>query len=294
VVARPTTSAALDLLGTVWYYTYSVDTTSIPGHQRVFLVRPGYDDEGVIQILRENPGSWWMVGNEPNDPYQDNLSPGAYAGFFHRFVEMARATDAHARIASAGIANADWEWANAFREQYLAQYGRYPQLNAWNIHNYILEPELDQLDREEFRRRILSFRDWMGSIGDAGKPLFLSEFGALFGLGNLGRREEDPVRICDYMRDIIRWLESTDHVQWWSWFANDTGGQFNGDLFDSSGSLTIFGTTYASAITTSVVQGAALDPSREAVARPGGRSYVPASTSSGLEVSATSPRAARN
>ena len=134
-----------------------------------------------------------MVGNEPNDPHQDDLSPGAYAAFFHRFATAARAADPTVRMASAGIANADCEWAAAFRDSYREQYGEYPAVDAWNIHNYILEPDRDQLDLAEFQRRIVAFRTWMDEIGEGDKPLFLSEFGALFGLseGHLGRSAED-------------------------------------------------------------------------------------------------------
>ena len=44
------------------------------------------------------------------------------------------------------------------------------------------------------------------------------------------------------------WLESTDHVQHWAWFANRTAGQFNGDLYDQDWQLSRFGEAYAQAV----------------------------------------------
>ena len=248
VVVQPTTAEALDLLGPVWYYEYGFDGGSLAGHQRLFLVSPGYSDKGLSRAMRAQRGAWWLVGNESNDPHQDNLSPGAYAAFYRRVVRAARHIDWTARVVPAGIANADWAWADAFRRAYRSQYGRYPPVDAWNIHNYVLEPDRDQLDVDEFQRRIIAFRGWMAHVGEGDKPLFLTEFGALFGTGRLGRPAEDPTRIANYVEAVVDWLVATDHVQCWAWFANDTKGQFFGDLYDTVGRLSVFGRAYRDAI----------------------------------------------
>ena len=239
---------ALDALGPVWYYSYGYEGTHLPGHQRLYLVPPGYSSAQLRSALRQHPTAWWLVGNEPNDPHQDDLSPGAYAALYHRVSSQADAVAPGARVAPAGIANADWRWAEAFREAYRVQYGRYPRVDAWNIHNYVLEPERDQLDVAEFQRRILAFREWMARIGEANTPLLLTEFGVLYGTGRLGRPPEDPARVVAYIEAVVAWLRETDHVQGWSWFASYTEGQFNGDLYDELGGLTRFGEAYQRAI----------------------------------------------
>ena len=185
-----------------------------------------------------------MVGNEPNDPHQDHLSPGAYAAFYHRVERAIRHRAPMAGVVPAGISNADWRWAEAFRASYQAQYGRYPRVDAWNIHVYVLEPDSDQLDVGEFKRRIISFREWMDAIGEGHKPLLLTEFGALFGTGLAGRPAEDPDQLVGYVEETVAWLQATEHVQAWSWFADYTRGQFNGDLYDASRELTSVGEAY--------------------------------------------------
>ena len=249
VVAGSIDARNMDLLGPVWYYNYGFMGTSLDGHPRALLVRPPFSYDLLAEAVRENPSHWWLLGNEPNDPHQDNLSPEAYAAFFQRASTLIRANDVSCRIAPAGIANADWQWAQAFRESYRVQYGRWPRVDAWNIHNYVLEPQLDQLDVAEFQRRILTFRDWMKSIGESGKPLLLTEFGALYGTGHLGRPPEDPVRVQSYIGTVVDWLSETEHVQAWAWFSSWTGGQFNGDLYTDEQSLTAFGESYRGALT---------------------------------------------
>lgn len=248
VVVTQVHAEVLDRLGPVWYYHYGFEGPSLVGHERVLLVHPHYDEVRLAKVLAEHPGSWWLVGNEPNDPHQDNLSPGAYALFYHRFFTDARRMDPSCRLATAGIANADWGWAQAFRERYRSEYGQYPAVDAWNIHNYLLDPAGDPYDVGTFRRRILDFRRWMAEVGEGDKPLFLTEFGVLYQAGATGRDAEDAERVITFMRDTVSWLSETDHVQCWAWFANYTGGQFNGDLYDIEGQLTPLGIAYRDAI----------------------------------------------
>ena len=242
VLVEPMPPEKLDLLGPVWFYTYHFLGSGLAGHHRLYLITPHYADADLENAVRSNPGQWWLIGNEPNDPFQDNMSPQAYAAFYHRGLAQVCRLDPSARVVPAGIAGADWEWAGAFRESYLDQYGRYPPLDAWNIHNYILEPEHDQLDLEEFQRRVLSFREWMARIGDEQLPLLLTEFGALY------HSSASDEEVATYLQEVVGWLESTDHVQHWAWFANRTAGQFNGDLYDQDWQLSRFGEAYAQAV----------------------------------------------
>ncbi|MBN1401830.1 MAG: hypothetical protein JXA74_13390 [Anaerolineae bacterium] len=248
VVVGATDAEQLGMLGPVWYYQYHFSGAQVQGHLRVLLVNPYATLDQIGQAAKRQSGQWWLVGNEPNDPHQDNLSPQAYAGFYHRTWSSLRRADPRAHVVPAGIASADWRWADAFRESYKAQYGRYPQVAAWNIHNYILEPDLDQLDLDEFERRILAFRGWMERVGEDETPLLLTEFGVLYGTESLGRSQEDPEEIKRYIRSTVEWLAATEHVQAWAWFANYTEGRFNGDLYEATGQLSQYGLVYRDAI----------------------------------------------
>lgn len=237
------TAAQLERFGPVWYYTYGFLGETPAGHQRIYLVPVDYDEQALARILTAHPGNWWMVGNEPNDPHQDHLSPGAYAAYYHRFSELAARLDPTYRVMPAGIANADWGWAHDFRESYRFQYGRYPRVDAWNIHNYLLGGEHAPWALDEFQRRILVFRDWMTRVGEGDKPLVLSEFGVLQRTLPDGT-PVPPERVIAFMQDSVRWMASSGLVHSWAWFATYSGGLFGGELTDAQDALTPYGEAY--------------------------------------------------
>lgn len=234
----------LDQLGDVWYYDYHYRPPNAGDHPRLFMVR--WEDQGdaLAQVLRENRGAWWAVGNEPNDPNQDDRTPEEYAVFYHDFWHWAKGIDKGCRITPAGIADADWRWADDFREAYRAAYGDYPPVDGWNIHNYLLETTISPYNVDEFKRRILAFRHWMMQIGEDDKPLFLTEFGVLYGTGCCERPVDPPELTIAFMHETVTWLATTDHVQYWAWFIANNAREFNGGLFDENGQITAYGEMY--------------------------------------------------
>jgi len=241
----PATAEQLEAIGPVWYMDYRWNTPTLAGHDRLYVVRSweARGDRGAIRSAMQASGpAWWSLGNEPNDPNQDNVSPEEYAELYYAFEGWA-AEARQCHILPAGIANADWNWAEAFREAYRQEYGRYPRVDGWNIHNYILEEGLDPYDVAEFQRRILAFHRWMETIGDGHKPLFLTEFGVLYGNGCCNRPVDPPDRMQSFMRDTVRWLADSDLVACWAWFATDAN-PYNGSLLSSDGQLNALGTTY--------------------------------------------------
>jgi hypothetical protein len=245
VCAEPSNDlqALLDNLGDVWYYDYQYASPSAAGHARLFMVRWGPFDDRLGDLLRQNRGAWWAAGNEPNDPNQDWRSPAEYAQFYHDFYQFAKRADASCKVIPAGLANADWRWAGEFRREYQRLYKRYPPLDGWNIHNYLLEADADPYDVAEFKRRITAFRHWMEEIGEGDRPLFLTEFGVLYGAGCCERPVDPPEKTVQFMRETVSWLAETDYVQHWAWFIVNNAGDFNGGL-SQNGSLTIYGETY--------------------------------------------------
>jgi len=241
----PVTAAQLDAIGPVWYMDWRWDTPTIDGHERLYVIRcrEVERDQGVILSAMQASGTaWWSLGNEPNDPHQDNVSPEEYAELYHVFEGWAQSAP-QCHILPAGIANADWKWAEAFRKAFHEKYGRHPRADGWNIHNYILEPGLDPYDVGEFQRRILAFNRWVETIEDGHKPLFLTEYGVLYGDGCCGRPVDPPEKIQSFMRDTARWLLDTDVVTCWAWFATYSE-LYNGDLMTKEGRLTHVGKTY--------------------------------------------------
>jgi hypothetical protein len=247
----PVTAAQLDAIGPVWYMDWRWDTPAIDGHERLYVIRcweVERDQGAILSAMQASGTAWWSLGNEPNDPHQDNVSPEDYAELYHVFEGWASSAPG-CHILPAGIANADWEWAEAFREASHERYGRYPRVDGWNIHNYILEAGLDPYDVGEFQRRILAFHRWIEAIGDERKPLFLTEYGVLYGDGCCDRPVDPPEKMRSFMRDSTRWLRDTDIVTCWAWFATYCE-LYNGDLLTREGRLTDVGRTYRELVQT--------------------------------------------
>jgi hypothetical protein len=241
----PITAPQLDAIGPVWYLDWNWRGPALKGHERLYIIGCAEvkGDRGAIPAaMRASGASWWALGNEPNDPHQDNRTPEEYAELYFIFEGWAKNAP-HCRILPAGIANADWQWAEAFREAFRAKYGRYPRVDGWNIHNYILEPGLDPYDIGEFQRRILAFHRWMERIGDGHKPLFLTEFGVLYGNGCCGRPVDPPEKVQAFMRDAVQWLVESKVVACWAWFATYSE-QYNGSLMTTEGQLNDLGILY--------------------------------------------------
>jgi hypothetical protein len=194
-------------------------------------------------VARVQRGEWWQFGNEPNDPNQDNLAPADYARRYREFYFGLKRADPSAQILAAGIADADWKWAEAFRENYRAAFGRHPSVDGWSVHNYLLDTCADATNAEKFKARLTTFKNWMTRAGESGKPLFLTEYGVLYGNGCCECPLIAPAETIAFMQETTRWLIQSRTAQAWAWFAVRTGGRFNGDFFDERG-LTKFGQTY--------------------------------------------------
>lgn len=241
----PVTAEQLDALGPLWYVDWQWRTPTLGGHERIYIVRCAEvqrDTGAIAAAMREHGVAWWALGNEPNDVKQDNVSPEEYAQLYATFESWARGTPG-CYLLPAGIANADWQWAEAFREAYRTRYARYPRVDGWNIHNYILEPGLDPYDIAEFGRRIEAFRHWMESIGDGDKPLFLTEFGVLYGNGCCERPTDPPEKIETFMRESVQWLRESGLVEAWAWFATYST-LYNGNLMSPGSQLLPLGELY--------------------------------------------------
>lgn len=235
----------LATLGVTWYTDFAFTGESIPGVTRLYMVFPSFNQKVLHDAAETARGQWWAIGNEPNDEVQDNLTPAAYARFFRDAQSVIRQGDKGAYIMPAGIANADWQYADRFREEYRTLTGHYPQVNAWNLHNYLLDEDGDPYDVGEFKRRIVAFRQWMNRVGEGAKPLYLTEFGVLYGAGCCDQPIDPPQKVVDFMVETVPWLARGDLVQGWAWFTIISGEyMFNGDLYDESGKLTLFGIAY--------------------------------------------------
>jgi hypothetical protein len=232
----------------------------------------------IEQVLGTHPGSIWIIGNEPDVRWQDNVTAEQYAIIYHDAYHFIKAHDPTAQVAIAGVAQPTplrLAYLDRILESYQAAYGQPLPVDLWNVHAYILREERDswgvdippgmevgtgQLyeiadhgDIMLFRQSILSFRAWMAERGYAERPLVVSEMGILlppdYGF--------PPEFVADYMRQAFDFLLTAANesgysaddgrlVQYWFWYSlYDPGAYSTGNLYDrQTYSLTPLGEAY--------------------------------------------------
>jgi hypothetical protein len=155
-------------------------------------------------IADNNPGSLWLIGNEPDCIWQDNSLPSEYAAVYHELYSFIKSRDSSAEIAIGGIVQPTplrLEYLDMVLDAYQSLYGEPMPVDVWNIHNMILREERgswgcdippgidadqgmlydvqDNDDVEIFQQQIVAFRQWMEEKGERNKPLVVSEYGVL-------------------------------------------------------------------------------------------------------------------
>jgi len=171
----------------------------------------------LYAIVNANPGSIWLIGNEPDSPFQDNLTPELYAEAYHDLYYLLKGRDPRAQIGAGGLVQPTplrFQYLNRVWQTYYDRYGHPLPADLWNIHSYMLreitpeDPEAypngplevwgayvppgitatrgvlynysDQDNLTLFQQRIADFRTWMRDHGQRDKPLLITEYGILF------------------------------------------------------------------------------------------------------------------
>jgi hypothetical protein len=239
-------------------------------------------DAGTIAtIARANPGSLWLVGNEPDVKWQDNVEPVTYARLYHEAYTAVKAADPTAQVAIGGVAQPTplrMRYLDAVLTAYKEQFGEQTPVDVWNVHAFVLREErgswgvdippglpddhgmLYEIDDGDnmgiFRQQIVDFRRWMAERGYQNRPLIVSEYGILMPV-DYGFPPERVVAFLKASFDFF--LTAADPasgypedgyrlVQRWCWYSlNDVDhGYPTGRLFDpSTGQMTVVGQGWA-------------------------------------------------
>jgi hypothetical protein len=171
----------------------------------------------LYSIIDQNPGSIWLIGNEPDSPYQDALYPATYAQAYHQVYYLIKQRDPSARIGIGSIVQPTpirFQYLDLFLAAYQQSYGENPPADIWSTHSYILR-EIDHSDPQAqphgpyevwgayipkgitvtrgilynysdmfsltiFQQRLIDMRSWMRDRGYGDKPLYVTEYGTLF------------------------------------------------------------------------------------------------------------------
>jgi hypothetical protein len=197
-----------------WYldWTYRVNPARPSGLRYVQVVRVGDsfwppDWAKLEQAIAANPGSSWLIGNEPDHPNQDNCTPVKYAERYAECYTFIKTYDATAQVSPAGITQVTplrLRWLDAVLAAYAAAHANAAlPADFWNIHVQTLcetagygagaPPGLeafqategrcptveDAANVEVFTAQVVDFRTWMLQRGYRNRRLIISEFGVL-------------------------------------------------------------------------------------------------------------------
>jgi hypothetical protein len=289
VAIGPISRYNIDPLRLGWYLDWRArpDPSRPGGLEYVQMVRL---KGGVLQpnaetlaaIARANPGSLWLVGNEPDVKWQDSVEPAAYARLYHQAYTAIKGADPTARVAIGGVSQPTplrMRYLEAVLAAYREQFGAAMPVDVWNAHNFILREERgswgvdippglpddrgilyeidDSGNLEAFRRQIWDFRRWMAAQGYGGWPLIVSEYGIPM--------PEDygfpPERVVAFLWGTFEFfLTAADPalgdpadgyrlVQRWCWYSLDDTTYPTGRLFDpQTGAMTVVGEGWANMV----------------------------------------------
>jgi hypothetical protein len=241
-------------------------------------VRPGWEE--IETAVRANPGSVWIVGNEPDVKWQDNTPPEQYAHLYHDVYTFIKEIDPTAQLAVTGVAQPTplrLAYLDIVLETYETSYGEPMPVDIWTVHNFILREEFDSWgveippgmddrlaiqfeiedhdDLDIFRQHLHDFRDWMAARGYQERPLAVTEYGILMPV-DFGYT---PDVVAQFLLDTFPILmhESSANgypadanrlVQWWFWYSVYDSPDYypTGNLYDrETGELTPIGRAFA-------------------------------------------------
>lgn len=148
------TDADLGQLRVGWFQRYTTVMTPTPPAdvqfaQTIRLKQTSATDYQVspstteiAQIATANPGSMWLIGNEPDRRYyQDDLEPQVYATAYHDLYMQIKAADPTARILAGSIVQATevrLRYLDMVLAAYRQAYGEQMPVDAWSIHGFVL------------------------------------------------------------------------------------------------------------------------------------------------------------
>lgn len=283
----PPSADVVSQLNPGWYLDWRVseEPLEMEGIEYLPMVRLKGDSYSpdlptLARVAASRPGSLWIIGNEPDVKWQDNVLPGDYARLYHRLYVFLKEQDPSCRVAIGGVSQATplrLRYLEAVLAAYKDEYGVKMPVDVWNVHAFILREEADswgvdippgfsdeagQLyqvedhdDMSIFKRQIEEFRRWMKAQGEQDKPLIVSEYGILMP-EDYGFPAESVERFMIETFDYFLTARDADIgyprdggrlVQRWCWYSlADTKYPTGNLIHRESGQLTTLGQSYAS------------------------------------------------
>jgi hypothetical protein len=95
----------------------------------------------IVQLVADNPGHLWFIGNEPENPCRGERSSGEYAEIYHDLYHLIKSSDASAQVGIGSVVLPSAlriSWLENVLNHYRARYGEPMPIDVWSIHNLLL------------------------------------------------------------------------------------------------------------------------------------------------------------
>jgi hypothetical protein len=235
--------------------------------------------EEIALAIQANPGAYWMVGNEPDVRWQDNVTPQRYAEIYHEVYTFIKERDPEAKLVIGGVAQPTplrRAYLDIVLDTYEDKYGEKMPIDVWNVHAFTLREERDSWgvdippgmddelaiqyeiddhdDLEILKQNLIEFRLWMADRGYGDKPLIISEYGILmpedygFPLERVGAYLTGSFHLFQTLSGADGYEPDEGRlVQQWFWYSLYDGEFYpTGNLFTpSTGEITPLGKIWA-------------------------------------------------
>jgi hypothetical protein len=240
------------MLGSGWYLDWIVQTATEINYLDHWQMIRVHEDcispsiEDIQWAAARFPSQVWIIGNEPDVIWQDNVTAVRYAEIYHDLYELIKSSDPTALIAVGGVSQATplrLQYLDHVLSTYQNLYHEPMPVDWWTVHGYVLREEKgswgvdippgitatqgelrevkDHGRLDLFEAQLRSFRQWIAEHGYQQTPLALTGY------------PEDGYHL----------------VQKWAWFSISDPTYSTSDLGDiSSGKLTILGEKFRSMI----------------------------------------------
>jgi hypothetical protein len=232
-----------------WYFDYA-DPRTARSPNRLRLVRVGEGAPTPIpaaELARAAarwPGGVWQIGNEPNVPGQDKISPADYAVRYAEYYNAIKIADPTARLLAGGILAWDFtctgcvgdvqtghEFTQQFVQAYQARFGTPPPMDGFAMHAYLIDwDNLPMADADKMIQQISGARDWLDANGYRETPIWVTEVGVIWGCERRAYDFAERKFFCinyradlmeQFMTTVLTWLianAAEKRIERWFWY----------------------------------------------------------------------------
>ncbi len=272
-----------------WSVAANVPAAARPFWQMVRLEEAGIRRttwDYIERALVEYPGSFWLIGNEPDVKWQDNVTPRRYADLYHDLYAFIKERDPSSRVVIGGVSQPTplrRAYLDIVLDTYLENYGEPMPVDVWNVHAFTLREEAgswgvdippgmdgaegilyeieDHDNLQILEQNLVDFRAWMAERGYGDHPLVVSEYGILMP-ADYGF---PPERVGAFLTGSFELFRTAANetgylpdnrrlVQWWFWYSLYDGELYpTGNLWDKDRQeLTALGQVWREYVDTAV------------------------------------------